>query len=185
MCSNPERPKSASTPAAKTGAMTIVRMADARDVFGSSPVETGVVPASVMIIGETGRRVRLGSFAAQIRNRNTRQANARSASAVQRARGVRNPRRRRHRAGPLRGAAGGPNARSLASDGQAGADRGPAPLRPADGPSGGFHHRRPPPSAVRSTRFTAGRRQTFPPPNAAASCGPSWWRPSEVFVTAS
>ena len=57
--------------------MTIIRMAGAQDVVAwSSPVATGVVPAAVACAGRAGQRAWLDFFAAQIRNRNTRQAYA-------------------------------------------------------------------------------------------------------------
>ncbi|MDE2774290.1 MAG: tyrosine-type recombinase/integrase [Gemmatimonadota bacterium] len=59
--------------------MTIIRKADAQDVARFSPVAVGVVPAAVANAGEAGHRAWLDFFAAQIRNRNTRQAYARAA----------------------------------------------------------------------------------------------------------
>ncbi len=59
--------------------MTIVRKTGALGVAGSATVAVGIVPAAVASAGETGRRAWLDFFAAQIRNRNTRQAYARAA----------------------------------------------------------------------------------------------------------
>ncbi len=59
--------------------MTIVRNTGALAAAGSATVAVGIVPAAVANAGETGRRAWLDFFAAQIRNRNTRQAYARAA----------------------------------------------------------------------------------------------------------
>ena len=62
-----------------TRRMTIVRKTGALGAAGSATVAVGIVPAAVASAGETGRRAWLDFFAAQIRNRNTRQAYARAA----------------------------------------------------------------------------------------------------------
>ncbi len=59
--------------------MTIVRKTGARIVAGSATVAIGIVPAAVASAGDVGRRAWVDFFAAQIRNRNTRQAYARAA----------------------------------------------------------------------------------------------------------
>ncbi len=59
--------------------MTIVRKTGARIVAGSAAVAVGIVPAAVAVAGDVGRRAWVDFFAAQIRNRNTRQAYARAA----------------------------------------------------------------------------------------------------------
>ncbi len=64
---------------AGTRKMTIVRKTGAPGAAGSATVAVGIVPAAVASAGELGRRAWLDFFAAQIRNRNTRQAYARAA----------------------------------------------------------------------------------------------------------
>ncbi len=59
--------------------MTIVRNTGTLNVAGSASVAVDIVPAAVASAGENGRRAWLDFFAAQIRNRNTRQAYARAA----------------------------------------------------------------------------------------------------------
>ena len=62
--------------------MTIVRKTGALGATGSATVAVGIVPAAVASAGETGRRAWLDFFAAQIRNRNTRQVSQESPSDV-------------------------------------------------------------------------------------------------------
>ena len=59
--------------------MTIVRKTGSLGAAGSATVAVGIVPAAFASAGENGRRAWLDFFAAQIRNRNTRQAYARAA----------------------------------------------------------------------------------------------------------
>ena len=59
--------------------MTIVRKTGNRGLAGSATVTVGIFPAAVASAGETGQRAGLDFFAAQIRNRNIRQAYARAA----------------------------------------------------------------------------------------------------------
>ena len=59
--------------------MTTLRNTGALSVAGSATVAVGIVPAAFASAGENGRRAWLDFFAAQIRNRNTRQAYARAA----------------------------------------------------------------------------------------------------------
>ncbi|MCY3875204.1 MAG: tyrosine-type recombinase/integrase [Rhodobacteraceae bacterium] len=59
--------------------MTIIRKTGALGVAKSATVAVGIVPAAFASAGENGRRAWLDFFAAQIRNRNTRQAYARAA----------------------------------------------------------------------------------------------------------
>ena len=66
-------------PAAGIGMVTIVRRTGTPAVAGSASVAVGIVPAAVASAGDVGRRAWLDFFAAQIRNRNTRQAYARAA----------------------------------------------------------------------------------------------------------
>ena len=127
-------------PAAGVHRMNIVRKTGALAAAGSATVAVGIVPAAVASTGENGRRAWLDFFAAQIRNReHTPGLRARRTPAVRLAfADIWNPRRRRHRAGPYRGVAGGTHARGFAPDGQAGAGRDTAALRLADGSPGCF-----------------------------------------------
>ena len=119
--------------------MTIVRKTGALGVAGSATVAVGIVPAAVASAGETGRRAWLDFFAAQIRNRNTRQAYARAA----------------HRLFDWLAEYGIHDVvdiepvhiavwleermrEAVAPDRQAGTGRDPAAVRLADGPPGGF-----------------------------------------------